>query len=92
MAKELHQSDPASLTTLSIAALSLLKTGHPVEAEALYSGKVISWRTAPTAWKIVRAATLYKVGKTTEANELVAGINKNNLRPEEIALLPGATQ
>lgn len=87
IAKNLYENEPESIATLSIAALGLLKTGRPSEADAIYNGKVISWRTAPPPWKVVRAAILYELGKKTEADELVAGINKNNLRPEEIALI-----
>ena len=89
IAKEFYDSTPHSLASLSIAALGMLKTGNPAGADALYEGKTISWLSAPTAWRTVRAAVLYGIGKKKEADELSRTINKSQLRPEERALLPG---
>jgi hypothetical protein len=66
----------------------MLKTGNPSGADALYEGKTIAWLSAPTAWRTIRAAVLYGIGKKKEADELVRTINKSQLRPEERALLP----
>ena len=66
----------------------MLKSGTAAEADALYDGKTISWLSAPAAWKTVRAAVLYGIGKKKEADELARTINKSQLRPEERALLP----
>lgn len=89
IAKEFYDNTPHSLASLSIAALGMLKTGNPAGADALYEGKTISWLSAPTAWRTVRAAVLYGIGKKKEADELARTINKSQLRPEERALLPG---
>ena len=89
IAKEFYDTTPQSLASLSVAALGLLKTGNPSAADALYEGKSIPWLSAPAAWKTVRAAVLYAIGKKKEADELVRTINKSQLRPEERALLPG---
>jgi len=88
IAKEFYDNAPQSLAALSIAALGMLKTGTAAEADALYNGKTISWLSAPAAWKTVRAAVLYGIGKKKEADELARTINKSQLRPEERALLP----
>jgi hypothetical protein len=88
IAKEFYDNTPHSLASLSIAALGMLKTGNPSGADALYEGKTIAWLSAPTAWRTVRAAVLYGIGKKKEADELVRTINKSQLRPEERALLP----
>ena len=88
IAKEFYDNTPQSLASLSIAALGMLKTGNPSGADALYEGKTIAWLSAPTAWRTVRAAVLYGIGKKKEADELVKTINKSQLRPEERALLP----
>jgi hypothetical protein len=88
IAKEFYDNTPQSLAALSIAALGILKTGTAAEADALYDGKTISWLSAPAAWKTVRAAVLYGIGKKKEADELARTINKSQLRPEERALLP----
>lgn len=89
IAKEFYDNTPQSLATLSIAALGMLKSGNAAEADALYNGKTISWLSAPAAWRTVRAAVLYGIGKRNEADELARTINKSQLRPEERALLPG---
>jgi hypothetical protein len=88
IAKEFYDNTPHSLASLSIAALGMLKTGNPSGADALYEGKTIAWLSAPTAWRTIRAAVLYGIGKKKEADELVRTINKSQLRPEERALLP----
>ena len=90
IAKEFYENSPHTLATLSIAALGMLKTGQPEEANALYNGKTIAWFSAPAPWRAVRAAVLYGVGKKKEADELARTINKSQLRPEERALLPGS--
>jgi hypothetical protein len=87
-ARTLHQKDPSSLATLSVAALGFLKKGDAANADALYNGKMIAWSSAPAPWKTIRAAVLYAVGKTAEADSLSATIKKSQLRPEERALLP----
>jgi len=88
IAKQFYDNTPQSLAALSIAALGMLKSGTAAEADALYDGKTISWLSAPAAWKTVRAAVLYGIGKKKEADELARTINKSQLRPEERALLP----
>ena len=88
IAKQFYDNTPQSLAALSIAALGILKSGSAAEADALYDGKTISWLSAPAAWKTVRAAVLYGIGKKKEADELARTINKSQLRPEERALLP----
>jgi hypothetical protein len=90
IAKEFYENSPQSLASISIAALGMLKTGNPSGADALYEGKNIAWLSAPAAWRSVRAAVLYGVGKQKEADEIVRTINKSQLRPEERALLPGS--
>jgi len=85
---EAHKKSPASLATLSIAALAHLRNNNPAQAEALYQGKFIPWSTAPDPWKTIRAAVLFANGKTSEANELLATVDLSQLRPEERALLP----
>jgi len=87
-ALKLHETSPTSLATLSIAALGQLKCGNAAAADRLYTGKAIPWISAPAPWKAVRAAVLYGMGKNKEADDIVKTIKKENLRPEELALLP----
>lgn len=87
-AHEARKKAPNSLAAISISALAHLKNGDIGLAEELYKDKLIAWSTAPDPWKNIRAAVLYASGKKSEAEELVAMIDKNQLRPEERALLP----
>lgn len=87
-ALEALRKDPNTLAPLSIAALAQLRNNEPEKAEALYEGRFIAWSTAPAPWKTIRAAVLLANGKTDEANELLATIDRSQLRPEERALLP----
>lgn len=87
-ALEAHRNTPNTLAPLSIAALAHMRNNEPAKAEALYEGRFIPWSTAPAPWKTIRAAVLLANGKNTEANELLATIDRSQLRPEERALLP----
>lgn len=87
-ALEAYKKQPNSLATISVAALGLLRTGDFAGADSLYNGKVIAWSTAPAQWKNVRAAVLHALGRNSEADELMQGVDRNALRPEERALLP----
>jgi hypothetical protein len=87
-ALEAHRNNPNTLAPLSIAALAHLRNNEPAKAEALYEGRFIPWSTAPAPWKTIRAAVLLANGKTSEADELLATIERFQLRPEERALLP----
>jgi hypothetical protein len=87
-ALESHRNSPSALAPLSIAALAHLRANEPAKADALYAGKFIPWSTAPAPWRTIRAAVLLANDKTPEALELLATIDKTQLRPEERALLP----
>jgi hypothetical protein len=87
-ANESLKRSPNSLAAMSVYALAQLKNGTPDLADEIYTGKPIAWSTAPDNWKNIRAAVLYAAGKKTEADEIAALIDKNQLRPEELALLP----
>lgn len=88
LAHEALEKAPNSLAAMSISALAHLKNGDTFQAEEVYKDKRIVWSTAPDPWKNIRAAVLFASGKKSEAEELEAMINKNQLRPEERALLP----
>ena len=88
IAQEALKRSPNSLAAMSLSALAHLKNNDPAKADAIYKDKLIPWATAPNPWKNVRAAVLYATGKKAEADELVATIDKSQLRPEELALLP----
>jgi len=88
LARENLKKSPNSLAAMSIAALALLKDGEPAQADEIYKDKLIAWSTAPDPWKNIRAAVLYANGKKSEADEIASTIDKNQLRPEERALLP----
>jgi hypothetical protein len=87
-ANESLKRSPNSLAAMSVYALAQLKNSAPDQADAIYADKPIAWETAPDNWKNIRAAILYAVGKKAEADEIAAMIDKNQLRPEELALLP----
>ena len=88
LARENLKKSPNSLAAMSIAALALLKDGEPAQADEIYKDKLIAWSTAPDPWKNIRAAVLYANGKKSEADEIASTIRKDQLRPEERALLP----
>lgn len=88
LARENLKKSPNSLAAMSIAALALLKNGEAAEADEIYKLKLIAWSTAPDPWKNIRAAVLYANGKKSEADEIASTIRKDQLRPEERALLP----
>jgi hypothetical protein len=87
-ANENFKKSPNSLAAMSICALAQLKNGAPDQADAIYKDKPIAWETAPESWKNIRAAVLYTTGQNSEADKLAAMIDKSQLRPEELALLP----
>jgi len=87
-ANESLKKSPNSLAAMSVYALAQLKNGAPDQADAIYKDKPIAWQTAPDNWKNIRAAVLYTAGKKSEADEIAAMIDKSQLRPEELALLP----
>jgi hypothetical protein len=87
-AHESLKRSPNSLAAISVYALAQLKNGDPGQADAIYKDKQIAWSTAPDNWKNIRAAVLHAAGKKAEAEEIAAMIDKNQLRPEERALLP----
>ena len=87
-AHEALKQSPNSLAAMSLSALAHLKNNDPALSDAIYKDKLIPWSTAPDIWKNVRAAVLYATGKKSEADELASSIDKNQLRPEERALLP----
>ena len=87
-ANESLKRSPNSLAAMSVYALAQLKNSAPDQADAIYADKPIAWETAPDNWKNIRAAVLYAVGKKAEADQIAAMIDKNQLRPEELALLP----
>ena len=88
LARDNLKKSPNSLAAMSIAALALLKDGEPAQADEIYKDKLIAWSTAPEPWKNIRAAVLYANGKKSEADEIASTIRKDQLRPEERALLP----
>jgi hypothetical protein len=88
VARDIYARNPHSLASLSVAALALLKMGDVAQADQLYEGKSIIWSSAPAPWIAVRTAVLQAAGKTDEARQLAATVNKNKLRPEEQDLLP----
>ncbi len=88
LARENLKKSPNSLAAMSIAALAHLKNGEAAEADEIYKFKLIAWSTAPDPWKNIRAAVLYANGKKSEADEIASTIKKDQLRPEERALLP----
>ncbi|MCX6973710.1 MAG: hypothetical protein NTZ94_05295 [Verrucomicrobia bacterium] len=87
-ALSLLKHSPDSLPAMSAAALGLLKLGEIEKANAIYDAEIIDWQKAKDSWKCVRVATLQAAGKTQEAEKLAARINKSQIRPEELKLLP----
>lgn len=88
-ALSLLKHSPDSLPAISAAALGLLKLGDIEKANAIYNEEKIAWPNAKDSWKCVRAAVLQASGKTVEAEKLASTINKAQIRPEELKLLPG---
>jgi len=87
VSREIFNKDPNSLAVLSIAALGYYKSGEISQAASLYDGKLITWKTAPAPWKVVRVAVLLALGRNKEAADLAATIDVLSLRPEERKLL-----
>jgi hypothetical protein len=88
LAHDALKKSPNSLAAMSLSALAHLRNGDSAMADEIYQDKLIAWSTAPDPWKNIRAAVLYASGKKSEADELAAMIDRNQLRPEERALLP----
>ncbi len=88
-AAALHGRDPASLAYAAIYALALLRDGRPADALSVVENPALDWKTAQDRWKAVRAATLSANQKTDE--EFVLGIQRRNLRSEELDLLYSST-
>ncbi|MFQ3671564.1 MAG: tetratricopeptide repeat protein, partial [Verrucomicrobiia bacterium] len=68
-------------------ALALLRLGQGKEALPLFEGfpPTEQW---PPGWRAVFAAVLAEAGEMERAHDLVAGIPRDRLKPEERALLP----
>jgi hypothetical protein len=81
----LRGRDPASLAYAAIHALALLRNGRSTEALAVVENPDLDWTTAQDRWKAVRAAVIRANQKTDE--EFVRGIQRRNLRSEELDLL-----
>lgn len=87
-ALNLIKHSPDSLPAISAAALGLLKMGEIEKANALCNAEEIDWLKAKDSLKCVRVAVLQAAGKTEEAQKITATINKSQIRPEELKLLP----
>jgi hypothetical protein len=87
-ALSLLKHSPDSLPAISAAALGLLKMGEIEKANALCNADEIDWLKAKDSLKCVRVAVLQAAGKTQEAEKIAATINKSQIRPEELKLLP----
>ena len=87
-ALSLLKHSPDSLPAISAAALGLLKMGEIEKANAICNAEEIDWLKAKDSSKCVRAAVLQAAGKTQEAEKITATINKSQIRPEELKLLP----
>ena len=87
-ALSLLKHSPDSLPAISAAALGLLKLGDIEKANAIYNEEKIDWPKAKDSWKCIRVAVLQASGKIQEAEKLASTINKSQIRPEELKLLP----
>ena len=87
-ALSLLKHSPDSLPAISAAALGFLKMGEIEKANAICNADEIDWLKAKDSLKCVRAAVLQAAGKTQEAKMIASRINKSQIRPEELKLLP----
>jgi len=87
-ALSLLKHSPDSLPAISAAALGLLKMGEIEKANAICNADEIDWLKTKDSLKCVRAAVLQAAGKTQEAKMIASRINKSQIRPEELKLLP----
>lgn len=80
---------PNMLAYRTTGALYELRRGNAAGAVKLYDGWKIDWTTASERFKAVKVAALTADGRKSEAEELLATIDRRKLRPEEVALLDG---
>ena len=80
---------PNMLAYRTTGALYELRRGNAAGATKLYDGWKVDWTTASERFKVVRVAALTADGRKSEAEELLATIDRKKLRPEEVALLDG---
>ena len=86
---DLLNRKPNMLAYRTTGALYELRRGNPTGAVKLYEGWKIDWSTAADRFKAVKVAALLADGHKSEAEELLATIDRKKLRPEEAALLDG---
>jgi hypothetical protein len=86
-ADALVAAHPQLLAYRSTLALANIRKNNPQGAEKVYQGLQIDWTTSPASWKAIYAVVLAANGEAAKAGEFARGINRSQLRPEELALL-----
>jgi hypothetical protein len=87
-AEELVKQFPESLTHRTTLALACYRQGDFAAALQAFDGPGKVWQQAAASQRAIYAAVLAANGKTAEAREQLRYIPRDELRPEERALLP----
>ncbi|MFZ4483493.1 MAG: hypothetical protein ACOYOL_05875 [Chthoniobacterales bacterium] len=86
-AEELLAADPTSIDVRRVAALARLR-----KDDAAGGLEIFPEDNGEARWQAVQAALLQATGKTTAAEKVNRAINRDELTPEEQALLRGIAQ
>ena len=87
-AKKLADQYPSRLSYRVTAALGYLRQHDPVSALAQFKGPApIDWKRTLPAWRAVYAAALLASDRNDEARDIIATIPRDQLNPQERALI-----
>jgi hypothetical protein len=90
VAKKLAEQYPNRLAYRVTVALGYLRLHNPALALEQFNASVpINWKQTLPAWRAVYAATLLETDRQDEAQKIVATIPRDQLNPEERALIEG---
>jgi hypothetical protein len=92
-AKKLTQQYPNRLSYRVTTALGYLRQHNAAEALAQFNGPIaIDWKQTQPAWRAVYAAALLGTDRNDQAKEIIATIPRDQLNPQERALIEGDTE
>jgi hypothetical protein len=86
-AEALVNRRPASLPHRTTLALALYRQQDFVRALGAYGNQRYNWEIALPGQRAVYAAVLAANGRTDQASQVLRGLNRSQLRPEELQLI-----
>jgi len=87
LARKNVEQFPNLLVFRTTLGLGYLRANRAAEALALFDGLDVDWNTAPATMQVAYIATLRANGHLAEAAALEKNLSRQNLLPEEAALL-----